>query len=645
VKHEDQHPHPTSPHPPSPHPPSPHRPAPFVHTVFVAQVGNWTAPLGILLQYTCRLLAARFGREQAPTATTYEAPLPPGILARVYESLLPLVYQILYSKNAGVSRCGDLAMKALLCIAPRSALTPTMAFVEEALVAINQTHQAPAAIRSTAVMMQVSLDRRSFLALLSHCSPSPPLFTHVWQPFLYSPSTAAPFLSALPEILRLSLAGIDGNDDKKTVSTLRSFQQILRWLPIGTAHSPSSTLTALYADPSTSAEWSAAASLFPPTSPLYTPYPHETDTSSLPYILEDTLDFMADWAMLFLERVFTIFKSQDKVGKANSYSASVRAQQDGASQQQLTSTLQVRKLGALSQRYPRLHTCVWALFVHTAPFVHIAAPFIHIAAPFVHTCVQSMFYAMDDASYKRAVSALSDFLSSADIPDASKSISDMCWTCVRANPAFSLPLLFPILSSLLSSQSKQIQAHRVRVLGGMIRAGGPAVLEFKSQIISIISLCLASDDKAVRKSGCKLLKQALSTNIEITITLSPKLGASPNISSINQSTQSTKLGASPNISSFMSGIQWQTPTAPGLEFCVELLQTFLSPSLTILREVLADNSSHSIEEWRKAAKVLLYCVRGAVGILLDEYDDSTPLTPFEQSLVSQLKAREELEAD
>lgn len=39
--------------------------------------------------------------------------------------------------------------------------------------------------------------------------------------FLSSPSTAPLFLQTLPEVLQLSLAGIDGNDDNKTTSTLR----------------------------------------------------------------------------------------------------------------------------------------------------------------------------------------------------------------------------------------------------------------------------------------------------------------------------------------------------------------------------------------------------------------------------------------
>jgi hypothetical protein len=45
--------------------------------------------------------------------------------------------------------------------------------------------------------------------------------------------------------------------------------------------------------------------------------------------------------------------------------------------------------------------------------------------------------------------------------------------------------------------------------------------------------------------------------------------------------------------------------------------------MKIMKEVIADPTSHSVEEWRRATKVYFYCVRGAVGVMLDEYDDKS----------------------
>jgi hypothetical protein len=108
-----------------------------------SNAGNWTVSTSILLHETTSNLARRHGRSLAgpEAAGPHCPPLPVPDLVRVYNSLLPLIYQTLYSKMPNVSRYGDTSLKSLLGLAPLALLAPTVDFVGAALTAVNQTHQ------------------------------------------------------------------------------------------------------------------------------------------------------------------------------------------------------------------------------------------------------------------------------------------------------------------------------------------------------------------------------------------------------------------------------------------------------------------------------------------------------------------------
>ena len=93
-----------------------------------------------------------------------------------------------------------------------------------------------------------------------------------------------------------------------------------------------------------------------------------------------------------------------------------------------------------------------------------------------------------------------------------------------------------------------------------------------------------------------------------------------------------KLGVSPSYGSGRCAghSDFYSPTPAGLSFVHRLLRAFLDPSLAIMREVMSDPSSHSVEEWRRATKTVFYCLRGCTYVLLDENEGSVAaLSPVE----------------
>ena len=113
--------------------------------------------------------------------------LPPREVTALLHALLPLCRQALYSKNSHVGRAGEAAMLYLIQMDPLHTVPAFMDFSIRALdiSAVNLAHQAPSALSALTRLIQPALRTNPVL-----------------------------FFSRLPDLLRLSLAGIDSNDQK-----------------------------------------------------------------------------------------------------------------------------------------------------------------------------------------------------------------------------------------------------------------------------------------------------------------------------------------------------------------------------------------------------------------------------------------------
>jgi hypothetical protein len=187
-----------------------------------SNIGTWTFTLGAFLHYLSYEVCHRVGiaaslealkdQPKAADALMRDEPyleyidIPPKELVVLMDALLPLCQQALYSKNGNVGRAGEAALVYLAQIDPVHVTPPFLDFATRALdiSAVNLAHQAPAALSALTRLIQPSLRR---------------------QPSI--------LLSRLPELLRLSLAGIDSNDQNKTIRTLILYRNLTSWIPVG----------------------------------------------------------------------------------------------------------------------------------------------------------------------------------------------------------------------------------------------------------------------------------------------------------------------------------------------------------------------------------------------------------------------------
>ena len=89
---------------------------------------------------------------------------------------------------------------------PGRVAPPLIDFTLEALgaSAVTLSHQAPAALSALTRLLQPALRRAPGIVL-----------------------------RRLPDVLRLTLAGIDGNDQNKSLRTLIFYRNLCMWLPVG----------------------------------------------------------------------------------------------------------------------------------------------------------------------------------------------------------------------------------------------------------------------------------------------------------------------------------------------------------------------------------------------------------------------------
>eukprot|EP00520_Triparma_pacifica_P008584 CAMPEP_0118672834 /NCGR_PEP_ID=MMETSP0785-20121206/22758_1 /TAXON_ID=91992 /ORGANISM="Bolidomonas pacifica, Strain CCMP 1866" /LENGTH=1922 /DNA_ID=CAMNT_0006567835 /DNA_START=164 /DNA_END=5931 /DNA_ORIENTATION=+ len=525
--------------------------------------GNWTVHLGVTLQYTCRLLAMRVGIElgkeeliekgEADKASLIYYPvthLTPTELLHIVNTLLPLVYQTIYCKHPGVSHCGDVSLRNLSSICPRALTPPTLRFLSDALSpnAVNQTHQAPVALRSISTIVKLIIRTRS-----------------------------SQFFKHLPPILDLSLHGIDCNDDGKTQSAFMFFASLTEWLPIGMSKEdivaqPKDDES--FFDISTDPEWEAAAASLPPSSPLSSPPMEPSIDDNFPYEVAEASEYLESWALQVLDRIYAIFKSADpmmkkiKTGHAahSSHSINARARQDEFSAQ--------------------------------------------VSSYFCTLLMQSLPLRV----FKKALSSVSTFLSASSYPNAFKQVANLCLACNTNDPELALEKLFPLMSVGIMSLSTPIATYRMRVICGMVKKSGMALLKYKDDLVELIGFALNSDDKKLRKAGNKLFRHTLASLFSTGLPVSRLIHDQP---------PGTPASPTKTPTGYVYDIDYREVSGPDVDFAVLLLKTFLVPAMNDMEETIAAGNDGSIEKWRRSTKILYYGVRGIIGNLNDRRGDKS----------------------
>lgn len=173
-------------------------------------MGNWTHLLAnFFLTYVLQL-CRQVGHSLASTVTgtvpacrRYQAPLHLPTVQYVVTNLLPFCLEGLYSKNPYMTQYCSACIKNLVAVHPTVCGPIVLPFLLAALdpAAVSQAHQAPVAMQT-----------------IGGC----------FRGLMYPQPVLLPYL---PDILRLSLPGIEPSDVMKTSITLNLYCTVLAWLP------------------------------------------------------------------------------------------------------------------------------------------------------------------------------------------------------------------------------------------------------------------------------------------------------------------------------------------------------------------------------------------------------------------------------
>ncbi|GKY98731.1 hypothetical protein MPSEU_000829400 [Mayamaea pseudoterrestris] len=580
-----------------------------------SNIGPWTFTLGAFLHYFAFELCCRCGEAaglEALRATHPElasefvmnlsgasgADVPANEIVILLDALLPLCQQAIYSKNAHVGRAGEAAMLYLVQIDPVRSTPAFLDFAMSALdtSAINMSHQAPAALSALTGLIQPSL--RSDPVIL---------------------------LSRLPDILRMSLAGIDSNDQHKCIRTLILYRSLSSWIPIGGnskswnvldldigdtnrldgTRSIAEHLIGYFSSTRNSPDYINAVESLPHTS-LLRQGVHVASYDDICGKEEDLLReasaAMGDWSLAFLERVFGLLRASGEREKRAKSSSGIASR-------------------------------------HSSADVHQSRNFSRVLTE----CLMQLFAAMDNEIHDVAVRAVERFIQEETLLSAEKDVAIVCQAAAAARfvrdglvDSPGLDILIGTLAGECSHISTKTMIYRLRCLAGAVKSAGSGLLKHRHLISKAIEFALASNDRHLLKTGCKLLRHTLATLSEsypISSDYRPRL--------YKDKSKRLILGRSAQL--HRDEVIWHVPDISCVEFFAELLSSHVICPLDELcnaaeefgisgRSVML--STTDVIGLRRCLRIIRYVVRGGSGLLLDcelEGANHSDVVPYEKS--------------
>eukprot|EP00977_Amphora_coffeiformis_P004033 scaffold804_cov165-Amphora_coffeaeformis.AAC.12 len=586
---------------------------PYFHP---SNVGNWTFTLGAFLHYFCYELCCRVGGTGGLQVLAQTHPavvkaiekvhpypmrssLPPQELTALLHALLPLCRQALYSKNSHVGRAGEAAMLYLIQIDPLHTVPAFMDFSIRALdiSAVNLAHQAPSALSALTRLIQPALRTNPVL-----------------------------FFSRLPDLLRLSLAGIDSNDQNKTIRTLILYRSLASWIPVGAAVTSlpplresddsendgtkrvGKNLYGILSQTWLSEDYRQEIAKLPKNSLLK--HADEEERAPLDMLLEEAGLASGDWVLEFLERVFELLRASGEREKAAS-----------------------RRSGVASR--------------HSSADVHQARNFSRV----LKESLIQVFCAMDDQVFNLALRNVQRFVEEETLSSAAKDASLLCQAVASSRSLGTeengykgvspgLSALLPILTDDLKGHSTKTAIYRVRCVAGAVRSASYAVIEHKKTIADVLDFALASEDRHLFKTGCKLLRHTLATLCEaypVAIDSKPTGYMENGVPIFGMS---ARLNADP--------VKWHIPTQACIEFAHELIQKHMMTRVNHLMGPVDGSANRSnllnsldLTELRQCLRIVRYTLRGGATVLLDALSSSAKQgenVPHEAAGATQLSA-------
>ncbi len=165
--------------------------------------GYWTLRLSQLLSSLCKNFSERIAQEKSlPDGAACK--LLPSDITAFAQTMLPLALQGLYSKNSTATLHACTALKYIGFLDLNTTAPPLLERIFRALTTLTEVHQTSSALEALASVIFPILRGADFAAGARH----------------------------IPDLMEMTLSGIDANDLPKTWATLRFYTVLLSGLPL-----------------------------------------------------------------------------------------------------------------------------------------------------------------------------------------------------------------------------------------------------------------------------------------------------------------------------------------------------------------------------------------------------------------------------
>ncbi|KAH7467449.1 Proteasome activator complex subunit 4 [Phytophthora ramorum] len=522
----------------------------FFHPSNVANVGN---SLATFVYYLSNALSKRLGSEKKN-----KKGLSAISVCKIVDAILGICLLGIYSKNRGVATKCMYVMKNILCIDPTRCAAPVMEEMLKALdpMAMSHSHLAVTAISSMAVFMYHLM-----------CGQHPQ-------------STGLFFSTYLEPMLKLTLPGIDANDEKKTQATVQLYFHILSWLPL--VNDPAKgnfQATKQRGELSNQLFADMKSSLFAEICSL---------GSQIDEKMWETGPFLEEWTFAVLDRCFQFIQS-----RSGARSASPNADRSGKSSKRDGSedaiVLQVLNLLAI-------------LYVQMSPEIYTQ-------------CLRKTVAFVSSAFYTTAFGG--------------KVISTLIFNCMQGNPSEAIARFMPLVLENFHATKTSIdvvglmtneKVWYLQILNGLVRFSHQddrILLRYQPELKLILAQFLSSDDvKDVYEAAGAVLRHLLSGLVGVYTHDFRSLPAAEWVDATSPNSgafQYMGIGISQNKLS----VKWHEPNEAELSFGFNLLQDHVVGALDEL-ERMRQAKNLNARTWTRLLNQVFQGLCGAANVLTDD---------------------------
>lgn len=537
----------------------------FFHPSNVANSAN---ALGVSVYFFSNMLARRLGHEKVESSgLDSSAKLKLATCHPLLDSLLELSFFGIYSKNRSVaSKCMYL-IKNLVCIDPAHCAAPVLQEMMKGLdpMAMSHSHLASTAISTMGVIMYHLM-----------CGKDPK-------------GSGLFFSTYLSPILKLTLPGIDANDEKKTVSTISLYFHLFSWLPLvnDTGKGSNFSATKQRGNLSKNLFDEMAADLFAEIKEL---------SGDADQKMWELGAFLEDWSLALLDRCFEFIKS--RVG-----------QMEGSSQS--------RSAGS-----KRGHGDHGSTSKQNGPEDGIVMEILNLMG--------MLYLQMSPEIYAQAVKKTLRFVSNVFFtsPFGGKVVSNLIHACVQANPSQSFsPFMTHVLEKLRATKNSISVASLMtnekmwylHMFDGVVRSNGAEdrpVLQYQDEVRAVLAHFLANEEeKDIYEAAGTVLDHLLASLVNVYPTEFRSLPPTEWSDAVsNESGMFQYLGTA--VSWKRLSISWHEPEEKELTFAYQLLEEHVLRAFESLARCESEQD-RAVRSWVPRLKQINSAIHGARNILVN----------------------------